>query len=252
MSADLDGAVAIVTGAGRGIGAAVSVHLAKAGALMVMADVRPVAEWSQAAQVVAREAAREPFAIEVDVRSEESCRDLVTASRLRFGRLDVLINNAAVNLFLDADSTTPEQFNAIIDVNLTGSFRMARAAHASLASGGRGAVVNVASACGQVATAGSAAYCVSKAGVMHLTRILAVEWAPAVRVNGVAPTVVATEMSRPAREDLEYMADKLAAIPLARIATVDEVAAAITFLASSSAAMVTGQTIFVDGGLSVR
>ncbi|MBO0772401.1 MAG: SDR family oxidoreductase, partial [Actinobacteria bacterium] len=131
--------------------------------------------------------------------------------------------------------------------------RMCRAAVRLLRAAPAPAVVNLGSTAGAVAVAGSAAYGVSKAAIMHLTKILALEWAPAgIRVNAVAPSIVPTAMTEDVRQSNEYMTAKLATIPLGRMVTREEVAQAVAYLCSPAAAMTTGQTLFVDGGVTVQ
>ncbi len=153
----------------------------------------------------------------------------------------------------DFAGTSEAEWRDVLDVNLGGTIRMCRAALWLLRAAPAPAVVNLGSTAGAVAVAGSAAYGVSKAAIMHLTRILAFEWAPeGIRVNAVAPAIVPTAMTEDVRQSAEYMRTKLAAIPLGRMATPDEVAQAVAYLCAPAAAMTTGQTLFVDGGLTIQ
>jgi NAD(P)-dependent dehydrogenase (short-subunit alcohol dehydrogenase family) len=145
-----------------------------------------------------------------------------------------------------------DAFSRVLDVNLTGTFRMAQAAYRALRDGG-GSIVNLGSTHGHVAVLDTVGYCVSKAGVMHLTKVLALEWAPdAIRVNAVGPTIVPTAMTSDVRSDVDYMRAKLASIPLGRMAEPQDVADTVAYLLSPAASMVTGQTIFVDGGVTIH
>jgi NAD(P)-dependent dehydrogenase (short-subunit alcohol dehydrogenase family) len=247
----LTGKVALVTGAGRGIGEAIAARLAADGAAVVMADIDQDACRAAAARLSeGGRASVRPVAL--DVRDRASCQDAVRTTVQAFGRLDILVNNAGVTLRLDAASTTEPDWQRILDVNLTGTFRMCQEALPHLAARADGAVVSLGSTAGQVAIPGSAAYSVSKAGILHLTRVLAVEWAAAgVRVNAVAPTIVPSDMTADVLGDAAYMAAKLATIPLGRIPERSDVADAVAWLVSPAASMITGHTIFVDGGATI-
>ncbi|HUY50284.1 MAG TPA: SDR family oxidoreductase [Streptosporangiaceae bacterium] len=248
----LDGAVAVVTGAARGIGAAIARHLAGLGASLALADLEPINPQEQAGRLRALGAARVTVH-RVDVRDTSSCTALVASVADEFGRLDVLVNNAGVNARHDFAGTSESEWREVLDINLGGTIRMCRAALWLLRRAPAPAVVNLGSTAGAVAVAGSAAYGVSKAAIMHLTKILALEWASAgIRVNAVAPTIVSTAMTENVRRSPEYMRAKLATIPLGRMATTDEVAQAVAYLCSPAAAMTTGQTLFVDGGVTIQ
>jgi NAD(P)-dependent dehydrogenase (short-subunit alcohol dehydrogenase family) len=247
----LDGRVAVVTGAARGIGAAIAERLAELGSVVVSADVSPPDDWS-ATDLRAR-GAPDASMHQLDVGDDTACRRLVETVRRRHGRLDVLVNNAGVNARRAAADTDGAEWARVLDTNLGGTVRMSLAALPLLRSGEDAAVVNLGSTAGAVAIAGAAAYGVSKAAVMHLSRILAVEWArDGIRVNAVAPTIVPTGMTADVRSSQEYLRDKLASIPLGRMAHPAEVASAVVYLASPAAAMITGEVLFVDGGASVR
>jgi NAD(P)-dependent dehydrogenase (short-subunit alcohol dehydrogenase family) len=240
-----DGRVALVTGAARGIGAVIAATLAERGATVAQADVLSADRWE-----CGLDGAHTRHT--VDVRSEESCAALVAEVLERHGRLDHLVNNAGIVRRGMAVDTTAEDFSAVLDVNLTGTFRMSRAAYPALRDTS-GSVVNLGSTNGHIAVLNTVAYCVSKAGVMHLTRVLALEWAPdGIRVNSVGPTIVPTDMTTDVRADEAYMADKMASIPLGRMAEPQDVADTVTYLLSPAAGMVTGQTIFVDGGVTIH
>ncbi|MDQ7905736.1 SDR family NAD(P)-dependent oxidoreductase [Phytohabitans sp. ZYX-F-186] len=229
----LDGRVAVVTGAARGIGACVAATLAGRGATVASADLAGAAH-------------------RVDVRDAASCAALVSDVVDRYGRLDLLVNNAGVVRRGPAATMSEVDFTEVLDVNLTGTFRMCQAAYPALRAAG-GAVVNLGSTNGHIAVKGSAGYCVSKAGVLHLTRVLALEWAAdRIRVNAVGPTIVPTDMTADVRGDQRYMAEKMATIPLGRMAEPADVAGAVAYLLSDAAAMVTGQTVFVDGGVTIQ
>jgi NAD(P)-dependent dehydrogenase (short-subunit alcohol dehydrogenase family) len=241
-----DGRVAVVTGAARGIGASIAATLAERGATVAAADITGFDEWES---VLPGDGHTRHH---VDVRSAESCRRLVQDVLTRHGRLDHLVNNAGVVRRGSAVTMSEEDFSTVLDINVTGTFRMCQAAYAPLRDS-RGSVVNIGSTNGHIAVLNTLGYCVSKAGVMHMARVLALEWAPdQIRVNSVGPTIVPTDMTSDVRGNDAYMADKLASIPLGRMAEVQDVANAVAYLLSPAAAMTTGQTIFVDGGVTIH
>lgn len=243
-----DGRVALVTGAARGIGAAVATRLARQGCTVAQADLTEGDRWESALPEGGGHTRHR-----VDIRSLQSCRDLVAEVLAAHGRLDHLVNNAGIVHRGPAATMTEGDFTEVVDVNLTGTFRMSQAAYPALRASGSASVVNLGSTNGHIAVLNTLGYCVSKAGVMHMARVLALEWAPdGIRVNAVGPTIVPTGMTEDVRADGAYMQDKLASIPLGRMAEPADVANAVTYLLSPAAAMTTGQTVFVDGGVTIH
>ncbi|MFJ6567717.1 SDR family NAD(P)-dependent oxidoreductase [Streptomyces sp. NPDC091292] len=243
-----DGRVALVTGAARGIGAAIAVRLAELGATVAVADIVPEDRWDDALPTGGPHTRHR-----LDVRSAESCARAVEEVLAAHGRLDHLVNNAGIVGRGPAATLDEEDFTRVIDTNLTGTFRMSRAAYPALRAAGGASIVNIGSTNGRIAVLDSLGYCVSKAGVMHMARVLALEWAPdGIRVNAVGPTIVPTGMTEDVRADEAYMADKMASIPLGRMASAREVALTVAHLLSPAAAMTTGHTVFVDGGVLIH
>jgi 3-oxoacyl-[acyl-carrier protein] reductase len=251
---DLAGAVAIVTGGGTGIGRAVSESLARAGARAVVVNYSRSAEDAEAAAAALRQLGCDGVPHRASVADEAAVKAMVGDTVSRFGRLDVLINNAGTTRFIpqpDLDALTEEVWDEILGVNLKGTFYCARAAAPALKQA-RGAIVNIASVAGMRASGSSIAYGVSKAAVLQLTRNLAIALAPEVRVNAVAPGLVSTRWFRRAfgEEAASSQEERLASgTPLGQVATAEHVAQAVMgFLGSD---LVTGETLLVDGGRHV-
>jgi NAD(P)-dependent dehydrogenase (short-subunit alcohol dehydrogenase family) len=244
----LTGRVAIVTGASRGIGRAVATGLAAAGAtVMVGFRTDPAAARQLAASVVAGGGAAE--AVWLDVTDADQAAAAVADVARRHGRLDVLVNNAGIlprKGFLDIEL---KEWEAVLRTNLTGAFVLSQLAARVMAGRGSGSIVNVSSTNEQMASAGCTAYAASKGGLRMLTRQMALELGPlGIRANAVAPGMVETDLNVRQRADGSFRKDALERIPIGRFATVADVAEAVCFLASDSAAAVNGVTLFVDGG----
>ena len=243
---DLGGKVALVTGAGQGLGRAAATRLHKAGAVVVI-NHPPDAEGRQAeaARGVVEALGDRAAALPADVRDPAQVDAMMAAIRERFGRLDVVVNNAAVIRDRTLKKMTDEDWRVVLDTDLTGVFHVCRAAAAILSDGGR--IVNLASISGVVGFFGQSNYAAAKAGVIALTKVLSKELASRrITVNAVAPGVVLTDMGKTIPEDVRDR--MLAEIPLRRFGEPDEIADAILFLASGLASYVTGQTLHVNGG----
>jgi 3-oxoacyl-[acyl-carrier protein] reductase len=252
----LDGRVALVTGGATGIGRATVHKLASSGAAAVGINYRTAKDEAEELAAEIRRPGVEAVCLHADVKSDEQVREMVRRVDERFGRLDVLVNNAGVTRWVpvhDLEALTDAMWDDILDVNLKAAFRCTRAA-AQLLREARGAVVNVASISGILATSTSSslAYGAAKAALIYLTRGLAVALGPEVRVNAVAPAFTDTGWMR-GHYGAEYervTAQAASHYPLGRIASPEDVAAAIVSLITGSD-FVTGQTLIVDGGLSL-
>ncbi len=249
---DLSGKVAVVTGGGRGIGKAIALGMAAAGATVVP-SARTAAEVEAVAEA-ARDHGVEARGITADVTDDDDVRRLVDETVDAFGSLDVLVNNAGFNpgdALGDPVDVESDAVDDVLDVNLRGAFRTVRAAGPYLKESG-GSVVNVASVAGLVGLPRQHPYVASKHGLVGLTKSAAMDWAPDVRVNAVAPGYVATDLTETLQENERLRQSILDRTPLDRFADPIEIAGPAVFLASDAASFVTGETLAADGGWTAR
>jgi NAD(P)-dependent dehydrogenase (short-subunit alcohol dehydrogenase family) len=250
---DLDGRIALVTGAARGLGRAIALALAEAGADLALGLRDASRDDGLAGEI--RDLGRRALPLQMDVTRLEEVDAAVAATVEQFGSLDLLVNNAGGGAGLvPAEEVSVAAFDRTLNVNLRGAFFACRAAFAPMRERGFGRIVTVSSQAALVALPGEAAYCSAKAAVSHLTRCLAVEWGRhGITVNSVAPTFVRTPGTEPVLSDPQFRAEveeRIAA--LHRIGEPDEVAGAVVFLCSPAASLITGETLVIDGGWTIR
>ena len=246
----VDGKVALVTGTGTGIGQASALALAEAGATLVVTELPDrLAAAEATAEQVRQEHGAEVLAVPLDLMRLDTIQGCVEAATARFGRIDVLVNNAGINIPKLALDVTEADWDRVVDVNLKGTFFMSQAVGRGMIERGEGKIINISSQMGVVGYWKRAAYCSSKAGVVNLTRVLAFEWAQhGIRVNCIGPTFLETPLTAPMFEDQAFREDVLGRIPLGRIGKPEDIVGAVVFLASPASDMVTGHTLLVDGG----
>jgi NAD(P)-dependent dehydrogenase (short-subunit alcohol dehydrogenase family) len=244
----LDGKVVIVTGASSGLGVSFARGFAEAGANLVL-GARRVDRMAQTAALV-EQAGGQVRTHQTDVADPDQCQQLVDFAMAEFGRVDILINNAGVGTAVPSTRETAEEFRSVIDVNLNGSYWMAQACGRVMQPGS--AIINISSVLG-LTTGGlpQAAYSASKAGIIGLTRDLAQQWSgrKGIRVNALAPGFFASEMTDELKPG--YLDSLMPRIILGRLGDAAELTATAVWLASPAAGYVTGQTIVVDGGISI-
>ena len=243
---------AFVTGASYGIGAATALALARDGYDVAIAATRVENLSNVVAQLKATGARVAPVAL--DLRLQSSIEQAMAGAISALGRIDLLVNNAGITLRRLALEVTPAEWDAVIRINLTGSFFMSQQLGRHLIATVRpGCIINIASTHGMIGLAERSAYGISKAGMIHMTKMLAIEWAEhGVRVNAIAPGRVASgsPMRTASASDPKLLEAIHSRVPLHRSATSEEVAAAVCYLASPQAAYITGHTLLMDGGLT--
>jgi NAD(P)-dependent dehydrogenase (short-subunit alcohol dehydrogenase family) len=246
---DLTGKTIIVTGAGTGIGKAIAVGLAQAGADVVLIG-RRVDPLKEAEKEVLDQGVK-ALVLPGDVSNLGFQDEAVSQTLKAFGKIDVLFNNAAVLFKGPIEGTTEEVWDTTIDINLKGNFFLALAVGKEMIKRKKGKIINILSNCSFVAEHGIGAYCVSKGGLLMVTRCLATEWGPyGIQVNGIGPAFVRTPMNDPVLADPSFVEWSSNRIPLHRMGQPDEMVGAAIYLASDSASFVNGAVLMIDGGFT--
>ncbi|MHC1950401.1 glucose 1-dehydrogenase [Bradyrhizobium sp. UFLA06-06] len=248
----LDGRHAIVTGASQGLGRHIALALAEAGADLALVgrslgSLEPVA-------AEARAMGRRAVCVTADLSRIDEVRKMTAQIAEVLGRIDILVNNAGTNIQQLAVDVTEEAWDTVMNINLKGAFFTAREVGLRMiAQGGGGRIVNIASQMAVVGFYKRSAYCASKAAMAAFTKVLALEWAAqGIRVNAVGPTFIDSPLARKVFEDKEIHAAVLQRLPIGRLGRMEEVAAAVVYLVSDGADLVTGHTLMVDGGWTAQ
>jgi NAD(P)-dependent dehydrogenase (short-subunit alcohol dehydrogenase family) len=248
----IDGQVALVTGAARGLGRAAALALAHAGADVALGlrEAETGGDLADEIQQLGRRALR----LQMDVTRLPEITAAVDRAVRHFGRIDILVNNAGLGPENAAERVTEADFDLTCAVNLKGTFFVSQAVGRVMIARGGGRIVNLSSQAGFVALPGESIYCMTKAAIAHLTKCLAVEWGDrGITVNAVAPTFILTPGTAPALEDERFKADVIERIAaLHRLGRPIDVVGAIVFLVSPAASLITGQTLLIDGGWTAR
>ncbi|MHB8521701.1 MAG: SDR family NAD(P)-dependent oxidoreductase [Limisphaerales bacterium] len=245
----LQGKTVLITGASKGIGRALALGLAKEGADLIL-NYHSDARGAQAVARQIRAAGRKALVLQADIAKVNDIEKMFRAARRKFGRLDVLINNAGITGWTSLFEITEQQWDRVLDTNLKGTFFCSLAAARWMKTAG-GSIINISSNCAALGVKNLAAYATSKGGIHALTKQLAVELAPhRIRVNTFAPGP--TQVARNLRDDPDYDRSLGSVVPLGRTALPEEMVGAAVFLASGESSYMTGQVFYVDGGWSVQ
>lgn len=242
----------IVTGAGRGIGRAIAIGLAEAGADVVLIS-RTEKDLLETAKIV-EEKGRRALVIPADVTKREEVHNAITNVVDQWGNIDILINNAGMNIRSQALNVTDEEWQMIMDTNLKSAFMFSQeVGRVMKESGNGGKIINISSVGGHVALRTGVVYAATKAALIQMTKVLAMEWGPyGIHVNAIGPWYFRTPLTEKLLSDEAYVNDILAVTPLKKVGELPELVGPAVFLASDAANYITGQTLFVDGGMTIH
>lgn len=251
-SFQLEGKHAIVTGAGRGIGRALAIGLAEAGADVSLIS-RTESDLEQTASAI-RQIGRQAIVIKTDVTKRDEIQKAIAETQSAFGGIDILVNNAGMNIRSKALEATDEEWQRIMDTNLKSAFMMSQETGKVMKNqeaGGR--IINISSVAGHVALRTGVVYAATKAALIQMTKVLAMEWGQyGINVNSIGPWYFKTPLTEKLLADESYLGDILAVTPLNRIGELPELVGPVVFLSSEAGSYVTGQTLFVDGGMTIQ
>ncbi len=243
----LGGKCALVTGSARGLGRTISLELARQGASLVLADISALEETAYEIERIGGRC----LSVPADVSDEASVRNMVDQALSTFGRVDILVNNAGITQtdFMATEDTPVETWDRVIQVNLRGTFLCSKHVGKTMIRNGGGSIISIASTAGVTGVPRAGAYCASKAGVILLTKSLALEWAKYnIRVNAIAPHYLETELTRELRVSERVYEDLVRRIPMRRFGKMEEIAGTVLLLASPASSYATGSVFVIDGG----
>ncbi|MGM0845454.1 MAG: SDR family NAD(P)-dependent oxidoreductase [Bacillota bacterium] len=250
-SFELKGKTAIVTGAGRGIGRAIAIGMAEAGADVALLS-RTEEDLKETASHI-ESTGRKAYIMTTDVTVREEVEKAVFWVKEQAGSIDILVNNAGMNIRSKALEVTDEEWQKIMDTNLKSAFMMSQAAGKIMRDQNSGKIITIASVAGHVALRTGVVYAATKAALIQMTKVLALEWGSYnINVNSIGPWYFKTPLTEKLLEDEEYVKDILSVTPLNRVGDLEELVGPAVFLASSAGNYVTGQTLFVDGGMTIK
>ena len=242
--------VAIVTGGSKGLGRAMALGLAQAGAKVVVSS-RTISLIEETADEIIKKGGK-AIAVSVDVKNPQSIELMVATVMDHYGRVDILINNAGIAPMKKTIDTNIEDWNDVLNTNLKSAFLISKIIAKGMIKQRKGKIINIGSVLGNMASNVAMPYCVSKAGIAHMTRVLALEWAPfGINVNCIAPGFFETEMTVEQREDESHMKYLKYKIPFKRLGKPDEIVGTALFLASRASDYMTGAVLYIDGGYSI-
>ncbi len=248
---ELNGKVAIVTGAAQGLGQGIAEAFAKQGAIVVPTD-RAGVSLDETAEMCKKAGATDVYPHDLDITDQDSIHQAVVDVKEKYGHIDILANNAGLNRPKPSEEITEELWDYVMNVNLKGTFFMTQAVLPIMKEQGKGRILFTSSVAGLVARENQVPYSVSKGGINSMVRTLAFDYATAgITVNAIAPCFAMTALSKARLEDPEYRSMVLGMIPVGRLVEPSEVGALFAYLASDEAAMITGQTLVIDGGWSM-
>jgi len=240
--------VAIITGARGGIGLGIAEEIAKEGARVVIADIN-LKDCEKACKKLEKKYKGKTLAVKVDVSKKEEVEEMVKQTVKKWGRLDIMVNNAGIVKFIPITETSEEDWDLILKVNLKGVFLCSQAAAKQMIKQRRGKIISIASIAGLVGFENIGAYCASKGGIIALTKEMALELAKYnIKVNAIAPGVIKTKMTEAMLKDKKTRENLLAQTPMGRVGKPEEIGKAAVYLASDDSDFVTGHTLVVDGG----